>query len=543
MKKTWIKPVVFFALGTLMFFALQSFFIPDSSSKRSNADKTIKGLREVEENTIDVLFMGTSHIRLGISPMEMYEKTKIKSYNLSTDGQPIEASYFLLKDTFTKQHPSVVVFDVAGVFSENDTEKSVRWRHVLDNYELSPIKLEMARSYGELEAGDGMMSVVFPIMKYHTRWSSLNQSDFELPEPRQFFYTCGETLYSLVQGDAYATLLEINVVNGLQQTPSQIRYFENGIYREETIESKLYEPVISERNLEYLLRMKSLCEENGAELVLTKIPVLRYTQYYTSAWTEQKSEMIKALATEQGLRFLDLLYGVDTGIDWTTDTCDGGFHLNVRGARKVTAAMGTWLLDNFTFPQTDSAQYDKYLALYHRASEVAMLQSETDFHTYLQRLIGGQDKWTVLVSSDEDFALGMDDAGFELLEELGLQLTREAAFRDAYLALIDQGEVKYEAVSGRQIDYSTFVDGIEVSMGSAGWNVGAYCKLEVNGRDYAQNGRGLNFVVYDLESGLVIDAVSFDTSLPTMAASRNGTMINGLLQGYEAKVCFGRNAA
>ncbi len=75
-------------------------------------------------------------------------------------------------------------------------------------------------------------------------------------------------------------------------------------------------------------------------------------------------------------------------------------------------------------------------------------------------------------------------------------------------------------------------------MGSAGWNVGAYCKLSVNGRDYAWSVRGLNFVVYDPESKLVIDSVSFDTSLTTMKVTRNGATTESLLRAYEKKMCF-----
>ena len=35
------------------------------------------------------------------------------------------------------------------------------------------------------------------------------------------------------------------------------------------------------------------------------------------------------------------------GIDWTTDTADGGTHLNWLGAQKVTEALGNYLLTHY----------------------------------------------------------------------------------------------------------------------------------------------------------------------------------------------------
>lgn len=533
-----IKAVVFSVMGVIMFIALQNFFIPDSSSKRSNADKTIQGLGGLEENTLDVVFLGPSSTRLSISPMKMYEDAKIKAYNLSTDGTPIEASYYLLKDTFSRQKPSIVVLEANHLFQLDNAETALRWRHVLDNYPMSPLKYEMAKSYAELEAGDGIMSVIFPIEKYHTRWSELTSADFKLQPPIEDFYSCGETVYSIVSGDTYPTLEEINSIAERNQQPATISQYEDGIWSVQNIDEKLNVPVISERNIKYLLKMKELCEINGAQLVLSKMPVNKFIQYYSGAWTRQKSDMVKEIANTQGLKFIDLIYDRDVGIDWATETCDGGFHLNLRGAKKTTEVMEQYLLDNFSFPQTSSAQYDEYLALYHKVNDVAMLQSETDFHAYLQRLIDNKDKYLILISSDEDFMLAMDDCGYQLLEELGLQMTKDAAFRDAYLAILDQGRLRYEAVSGRRIDYTTTIDDVNISMSSAGWNVGAYCKLSVNGRDYARSVRGLNFVVYDPESKLVIDSVSFDTSLPTMKVTRNGATTESLLRAYEKKMCF-----
>ena len=111
------------------------------------------------------------------------------------------------------------------------------------------------------------------------------------------------------------------------------------------------------------------------------------------------------------------------------------------------------------------------------------------------------------------------------------------------MAIIDQGEVLYEAVSGRRIDYETELNGTTIKMSSAGWTASPYCRISINGTDYALGGRGLSIVVYDHESNQVIDSVRFDTCNADLPAYRDNLNSLFSLYAYEAKVCFGEDAA
>lgn len=533
-----VKAVGFIFIGVLIFVWVQYVMTPASILKADDSDRRIHGFYEIEDNTIDILFLGTSTVKHGASPMQLYKDAGIISYNRATDAQPIEVSYYLLKDSFVTQHPSVVVCDVSGLFLGRDSVLELGWRYVLENYPLNSIKYQMAQTYDEFEAGAGMMSVIFPIIKYHSRWNELTSADFKMPELKQESYSCGESLHSSVKGNSDASIPEINSIAEFQQEPTRKNEFVDGVYSFDEIDEKLNVPEISQSSIEYLCKMKKLCDENGARLILTKVPTLMFPQNNSSAWTIQKSKMIKQIANEYGLQFLDMVYDYDCEIDWTKDTIDGGAHLNLRGGKKVTAALEDYLLKSFSFTQKSNAQYDEYLALYQKVNDVGMLQSETNLHEYLQKLIDNKDKWIILIAASEDFTDALDENTHIQLEELGLIMSRDAVFSDSYLALIDRGELKYEAVSGRRLDYETSLSGIDIKMGSAGWKVGSYSNLSINGKDYATKGRGLNFVVYDTESELVIDTVSFDTFLPGMKFSRNQSLVNSLLRAYEQKMCF-----
>lgn len=516
-----LKSGVFLLIGAILFFTVQALFVPDSSKGRSNADRVIRGFQTAEEDSVDVLFLGASHMGCGVSPLQFYKDMGICSYNLSTDGQPVDASFYLLEDFFRRQSPKVVIFDVSVLFTGDTSETSLRWMHILDNYPLGPEKFRMAKAYAEHPYSDGAFAALFPIVKYHDRWNDLLPEDFSsLLTKVPGSWLLGGRMETAVVANSYATTRLINEVADAQQDNTRQITVTNGETVTDYIDEPLFVPEISQANRDWLQRMKELCEAHGTQLVLTKIPVMQFTQIYASAWTRQKSNMLRDLATELEIPFFDLMYDYNTGLNWLTDTCDAGFHLNIRGQVKATRALEAYLTENFSIAPRPSAEYDRAAAAYDKAYETAMLQTETDFYAYLERLYENKDQWAILIAARDEFTLGMDEESYSLLEGMGLTLVRKAGFRESYAAILDRGRVRYESVSGRRIDYTLTVDGVLFSVGSAGWNVGAYSALVVNGTDYAQPVRGIGFLVYDNETGLVIDSVSFDPVLPGKPASR-----------------------
>jgi hypothetical protein len=90
--------------------------------------------------------------------------------------------------------------------------------------------------------------------------------------------------------------------------------------------------------MDYLDRMRMLCEENGAELVLVKSPV------EWPHWYEEWDAQLKSYAEEMDLCYLNFVpLASDIGLDMKTDTYDGGLHLNRTGAEKYTKYLGEYL--------------------------------------------------------------------------------------------------------------------------------------------------------------------------------------------------------
>ena len=93
---------------------------------------------------------------------------------------------------------------------------------------------------------------------------------------------------------------------------------------------KLRDYTFSEENMEYLERMRLLCQEKGITFMLMKSPgVYPY-------WYDEYDEQIREYAAEHSLSYINLLEVSDEmGIDYSTDTYDAGIHLNESGSVKL----------------------------------------------------------------------------------------------------------------------------------------------------------------------------------------------------------------
>ena len=95
----------------------------------------------------------------------------------------------------------------------------------------------------------------------------------------------------------------------------------------------------------YLDKLTQLCKENDVQLLLVKAPTLY--PYWYDEWDQQ----IEDYAAENDLTYINFLDLQDEmGIDWSTDTYDGGLHLNLAGAEKMSDYMGKILVDEFSVP-------------------------------------------------------------------------------------------------------------------------------------------------------------------------------------------------
>ena len=179
--KIIFKILTFVIIGIFIFAILQKIFIPKRFPyDKSNDTGKLRYFIGEEENSVDLLVLGTSHSSRGILPMEMYELYGIKSYNLSTSVQPIEVTYYILQEAIKTQNPNVVIWDVSSLYiNYADTP---HWKMAMDEMKIGKNKERFIEEYLKsfYDTGETMADLLFPLLGYHTRWKELVEQDFKL---------------------------------------------------------------------------------------------------------------------------------------------------------------------------------------------------------------------------------------------------------------------------------------------------------------------------------------------------------------------------
>lgn len=113
-----------------------------------------------------------------------------------------------------------------------------------------------------------------------------------------------------------------------------------------------------------------------------------------------------------------------------------------------------------------------------------------------------------------------DNAGYWLNEEIQAKLSKLGLSQSliheemvGYVAAISDGIVICEQKSPKDgiEEYQGLISGKKIYLLSKPYLSGNTSSIQIDGKEYSNNSRGLNIVVYDNESNRVVDRVSFDT--------------------------------
>ena len=525
----WVRTLLFCLVGLILFLCVQRLL----SYKRISAKHTVEGFQALERD---------SHMARGVSPMRLYEKYHIVSYNLATDNQTMELSLFLLEQIFRTQSPQAVVFDVSGLFFKSeagyDEENGAHYNmkagleYVDTLFPLSGEKVRLLKNYqamarrsgaadADQKADDVMLSSLVPMARYHERWQELSGDDFLEFLPMRNYYTAGQCFQAEAKAVGYS-LKRINDTAAMMA------------------DEGLYESQIPEENMAILRQMKELCEKNSCELILTKVPVYAMPNTYSSAWPEVRSKAVEEAAGEENLMFLDLVYQADLGLDLARDTMDGGRHLNYRGAEKTADYYGQVLAERYGLAGKIDERYEDNMPVYREIRKTADLENEQDFCAYMKLLRENADQYTIVLAVQNDLQEAITEEQKAALAALKLKTVWDESMQKlSYGAVIHRGKVIFEKSSVDPVTYVAELDcGKTLSVLSKGYLSVSSCHVEVDGEDYALNFKGLNVIVLDADSGLAVDSVVFDPAGADPAGFRDPEMIKTLIAEYERARMF-----
>lgn len=300
-QKKIVKYAVTAAVVLISLFLLQRLLIPKYASEVVEGSLIAEYYQENKDH--EVIFIGDCEVYENFSPKILWEDYGINSYIRGSAQQLIWQSYYLLEDTLRYEKPEVVIFNVLSMQYDQPQREAYN-RMTLEGMKWSLSKIKSIQA--SMTEREEFLDYVFPILRYHSRWRELKAEDVEYLFDRKQVSHNG--YYMRVDVKPAENVPEGNIL-------ADYRFGENA--------------------WKYLDRMTQLCKENDIQLILIKAPSLY--PYWYKEWEDQ----MEKYAVENDLLYINFLeLTEETGLDFSTDTYDGGLHMNLSGAEKITKYLG-----------------------------------------------------------------------------------------------------------------------------------------------------------------------------------------------------------
>ena len=215
--------------------------------------------------------------------------------------------------------------------------------------------------------------------------------------------------------------------------------------------------------------------------------------------------------------FFDFTYGDNsyyiTDIDWATDSFDGGKHLNLKGATKVSMTMGGLLKDLYPelFQINNEIQqlWNSGLEEYIERKKINLLKMSLKVEDYFDKLKNTD--YIILISGRDDVAWNWNESADNIFKRLGFKSDLYGKGHASFIGVIDNEKVIFEKCEFEQLAYETKLDNnLKVELLSAGYELGDTSSIKINDIEYALNKRGMNIVVYSKQQQQVIDQSCID---------------------------------
>ena len=272
--------------------------VPVLTPKRHDYGGVWGMYRQEPENSVDVLFFGSSLAYCDIIPSVIYEETGITSFVMAGPTQPLPVTYGYLKEACKTQSPKTVWIEVTGLALKRD-------RSLKTNLTFMPWGTERLNLIFEEMEGSDRTGLLFPLYAYHDRWDKLSARD--LKEGLLGYETDPLAGYTFLEE---ALPIEDFSLRKVEVTPEE--------YEEDAV---------------FLGKIVEFCKERGIQPVFFLSPL---PQRLDEQWMGRITEDLAALDMEL-VDFNDAFEEMDFTL--ATDFYDPR-HLNYRGAEKFSRYLG-----------------------------------------------------------------------------------------------------------------------------------------------------------------------------------------------------------
>lgn len=262
-----------------------------------NMTLKVGGFYNEPEDSMDILFFGSSHMYCSIDPNLLEEQTGLTSYIFATQKQPLWITYHYMIEALKTQKPKKIFLEVNMATEKEDYMDEGTNYSAIDPIQFSINKWNMIQSAALPEE---QHQYLFNIIKYHDRWQELTPQDYDLSYKKEQDPLRGYV--KLVTAEESAEFWDLSQVTEIQ--------------------------IPTAKNIEYLNKMIDLSKEESFELIMFKSP--------SSATEEEKKiyNYVADLCQQNNIKFVDFnMHYDEIGLNPNIDYYDKR-HLNIEGMKK-----------------------------------------------------------------------------------------------------------------------------------------------------------------------------------------------------------------
>ena len=319
MKKVRVVIIIIIFIG--IFYFLNVLMMPKYQESLVEGSFTNEYYKSPKNH--EVIFIGDCEVYANFNPVVLYEEYGISSYVRGNSQQMIWQFYYVLEETLKYEIPKAVVLNVNSLRYDKESEKRSEAynRLMIDRMKWSGTKIKLIKE--SMLDEESFISYVFPIFRYHSRYNQLKKEDLK------YIFKRKNVTYN-----GFLVNKGVKPVGNLPTMRTQMYHYFN------------------KENIEWLDKILKLCEKNNIELILVKAPSV-YPYWYS----EYDEEMV-TYAKKNGINYYNLVdKAEEIGIDYSTDTYDGGLHLNLAGSIKNSLYFGKILKETIDLNDFNGDNY------------------------------------------------------------------------------------------------------------------------------------------------------------------------------------------
>ena len=150
------------------------------------------------------------------------------------------------------------------------------------------------------------------------------------------------------------------------------------------------------------------------------------------------------------------------------------------------------------------------------------LYTKSTIDDYLPALKNNKNGNIIVIAVKDTPGLALNKAIADSLMELGIETDLSGKHGHSYIAVFNDGKKVFEKLSKDEepIIFNSVVDGHKLHLTSRVYENGNEAIIDINGKDYSVNGRGLNIVVFNKKTKKPVDSVCFDTHIRSFDCTR-----------------------